>query len=324
MLEKLTIEIFGESHASEIGVKLFGFPAGEAISEDAVRGFLARRKSGLNPCSTPRREDDDAVFLSGIKDGKSDGEVITAVIKNVSVKPSDYEEIKYVPRPSHADYPAFVKYGRIPSGGGAFSGRMTAPLCIAGAIAAEALARRGIFIGAYMSKIGKTNGASYRDREITSEEIEAARSSAFPALANGEAMIKEIEKARSEGDSVGGTAECAIFGAPAGLGGALFSGLESKIAALAFGIPAVKAVEFGAGTEFSGLFGSLANDALGIKNQRAFTYTNNSGGLNGGMTNGMPILFRVTFRPAPSIAKEQKSVDLRTMTETTIKIAGRH
>ncbi len=328
LFDVLSIEIFGASHAEEIGVNIFGVPKGTKIDKAFVQSFVDRRKSVKEAFSTARREDDHVMFESGINGDTSDGGVIRAVIKNTNVRRGDYSNIKHIPRPSHADYPAKVKYGLNYdlSGGGMFSGRMTAPLCIAGAIAKAELERKGIYVHAYVSEIGGVRLGSYREREVGKEDAENAVYNPLFALEkeNADKAYSLIEKLKSEGDSVGGAIECLVFGLPVGLGGALFCGMEGKISASVFAVPAVKAVEFGTGVSFSSLRGSEANDEYYFDGDKVKTYTNNCGGIAGGMTTGMPLKLRVSVKPTPSIAKEQRSVDLVKKENVTLKICGRH
>lgn len=314
---ELGLEIFGQSHAECVGMHLDGVPAGVKIDLDALQAFLNRRAPGGGG-ATARRERDIPHFVSGLADGVTDGRRITAVIANEDARPADYAALRLVPRPGHADYTAYMKYGEIATGGGQFSGRMTAPLCVAGGICAQLLSREGVEI---ISRIAEIAGIA--------DEGALTRPTAnkpFPTVsdAQGEKMRAAIASAKAEGDSVGGVIECAVLNAPAGLGGALFDGLEGRIAALALAIPAVKGVEFGAGFDAAKKRGSENNDAFAVENGRVITETNNSGGILGGISDGMPIVFRVAVKPTPSIAAPQKSVDLATMHETKISVTGRH
>lgn len=318
--ENIQITIFGQSHAPAIGVTIEGLPAGEEIDLDELKAFLARRAPGNNAWSTPRKEADEPEIQCGIANGKTCGAPLTAIIRNQSTRPGDYANLRTVPRPGHADYTAYVKYDGSAdmSGGGHFSGRLTAPLCIAGGICKQILKREGIEIKARIQAIGGIEDPG----DITKQEVLTE----FPVI-HAEAGIKMqecIAKALSEGDSVGGIIECVVTGLPAGLGGPLFDGMEGKIASAVFGIPAVKGVEFGVGFATAGLRGSENNDAFCIKDGQVLTETNNSGGILGGITNGMPLIFRAAFKPTPSISRPQKSVDLTTGEETTLEIKGRH
>jgi chorismate synthase len=296
--ENFRIEIFGASHAPEIGVVIEGVPAGTVIDMDRLQAFMDRRAPGRDEFSTPRKEPDRPVFVSGVSDGVADGTVIKAVIRNTNVRSGDYETS--VPRPGHADYPASVKFGESYSfaGGGSFSGRMTAPLCIAGAIAIQLLERRGVKVSAKPVRIGG---------------------------ATDEAEMKErILRAKAEGDSVGGVIECRVSGMPVGVGDHMFHGVENRIAQAVFGIPAVKGVEFGAGFAAAEMKGSENNDAYRIVDGEVKTLTNHAGGVLGGMTTGADIVFRVAMKPTPSIFKSQRSVDLKTMRNVEFSVKGRH
>lgn len=334
--EKLNIEIYGESHAPEIGVRMGGIPDSCTLTLDCMRGLLARRKSGSGVWATPRKEEDEPIIVSGLEKtdcGYKVNGTIEVCIKNNNVRPKDYDGVMTVPRPSHADYAAYVKDGKISSGGGRFSGRMTAPLCVAGGIAKELLSQGGISVCAYISSIGEVDGASYKSNArvaksgIDDADIKRIEKSEFPLLdesSKGD-MINRIMLASQDGDSVGGTVECIVTGLEAGLmGDALYEGLEGKIAYSVYAIPAVKGVEFGSGFDIARMSGSRANDAYQIENGSIVTGTNNSGGINGGITNGMPVTLRVAFRPTPSISQAQRSVDLSQGRECELKIKGRH
>lgn len=327
LFDNFAMRIWGASHAEEIGVELKGLPAGIALDETAVQNFVDRRKSRNGVAETARTEADTVIFKSGIKNGATDGEPISAVIVNGNVRRGDYEAMKYIPRPSHADYPARIRFGDDfdLSGGGPFSGRLTAPLCIAGGIAKQLLERRGITVSAYVSEIGGVSLGSYAGG-VNTALARVAKDNPFCALelenvAKAEALICEK---RAETDSVGGAIECVIEGVPVGLGGWLYDGLESKISAALFTVPAVKAVEFGLGTGFAETCGSNANDEYYFDGETVKTFTNNCGGLVGGMTTGMPILIRATLKPTPSIAKAQRTVDLKTGKNVVLEIKGRH
>lgn len=315
---ELCLEIFGQSHGECVGMHLDGIPAGEKIDPAALRVFLNRRAPGGGDGATARRERDIPRFVSGVADGVTDGGRITAVIANEDARPTDYAAYRTVPRPGHADYTAYMKYGEIPSGGGRFSGRMTAPLCVAGGICKQLLSREGIEI---ISRISELAGIA-----DAGELTQATAAEPFPTVSReqGEKMRAAIASAKAEGDSVGGVIECAVMNAPVGLGGELFDGLEGRIAALALAIPAVKGVEFGAGFAAAKMRGSENNDAFAVENGRVVTETNNCGGILGGISDGMPIVFRVAVKPTPSIAARQKSVDLAAMCETEISVTGRH
>ncbi len=299
--QNIRMTIFGESHSAAVGVTLEGIPAGQRIDLDQLQAFLDRRAPGQDRYSTPRKEADRPEFLCGLKDGTTCGTPLTAVIRNTNAVSSDYEAIADTPRPGHADYTAEVKYGgyQDKAGGGHFSGRLTAPLCIAGGIALQILEREGIRIEAKVVSIHGVSGS-------------------------GEEMLAEIEKAKAEGDSVGGIVECVAEGLPAGLGDPMFDGMENRIASLVFGIPAVKGVEFGEGFGAASLKGSENNDAFLIQGGKLITKSNHAGGILGGITTGMPLVFRAAFKPTPSIAKEQDTVDLKTGENVKISVPGRH
>lgn len=322
--DNLKLTIFGTSHGPSIGMTLEGIPAGLPVDLEALRTFLTRRAPGQNSWSTARKEADVPVFESGIENGFTTGETIRAVIYNQNVRSGDYEELKFIPRPGHADFAAWMKYGLDfdMAGGGPFSGRMTAPMCIAGGLCKQWLEAKGIRIGAHIVQIGLMEGEYFPLLNPDLDSIGAE----FPTLTQETAaqMQETIAKAKAEGESIGGTVECAIIGLPAGVGGALFGGVESKIAQIVYAIPAVKAVAFGQGEAFAIACGSLANDAFTVENGQVKTRTNHCGGILGGITNGMPVVFNATFKPTPSIAKPQQSVNLKTMEEVTIQVKGRH
>ena len=318
--ENLKLTIFGQSHSPAIGVTIEGIPAGEKVDLDELQRFLNRRAPGKNAWSTPRKEADAPEILSGIVNGRTCGAPLTAIIRNTNTRPQDYENLALTPRPGHADYTAEVKYGGYQdrAGGGHFSGRLTAPLCIAGGICLQLLAREGI---AVVSRIASIAGIC-DEGELTSSTVEKD----FPVVSDacGEKMRAAIAQAHEEGDSVGGVVECAVFGAPAGLGDPMFGGMENRIAAALFGIPAVKGVEFGAGFGAAKLRGSENNDAFSVENGKIVTETNHCGGILGGITDGMPIVLRAAFKPTPSIARAQQSVNLQSVTREELAITGRH
>ncbi len=322
--EHLKLSIFGQSHGPAIGMTLDGIPAGEPVDTELLQRFLNRRAPGQNNWSTPRREEDRPEFLGGILDGFTCGAPIAAVIPNKNTRSGDYAALKDCPRPGHADYTAQIKYGGFQdaAGGGHFSGRLTAPLCIAGGLCIQWLEARGIRIGAHIAAIG---GAADRAFAPLAPELDQV-SPAFPVLEEdaGAQMRARIDEARAAGDSVGGCIECAVTGLPAGLGEPMFGGAESRIAAIVYGIPAVKALEFGAGAAAAAMRGSQCNDPFTLDDGRIRTTRNAAGGINGGITNGMPLLFRVTVKPTPSIAQAQQSVSLSKGTVQGLEIRGRH
>ena len=318
--ENLKLTIFGQSHAPAIGMTLEGIPAGERIDRTELGAFLSRRAPGQNAYSTARREADEPEFLCGLTEDVTCGTPITAIIRNTDTRSQDYDNLKRIPRPGHADYTAQVKYdgNQDSAGGGHFSGRLTAPLCIAGGICKQILAREGIRIIAKIDSIGGVSDYG----EIT-EDIAFK---GFPVAddVQGRRMLERIAEAKADGDSVGGIVECAVYGLPAGLGDPMFSGMENRIAQIVFGIPAVKGIEFGVGFAAAAMTGSENNDAFIVEDGVVRTKTNNCGGILGGITNGMPLTFRAAFKPTPSIAKEQESVDLETGEAVKLVVKGRH
>ncbi|MDR3319038.1 MAG: chorismate synthase [Clostridiales bacterium] len=325
----IDLRIGGASHGDKITMLLTGVPKGVRIDQAKLQRYLDRRKSVPSDYSTPRREPDLIEFDEGLdNDGIASGGDIAAHIKNTNVKSADYAETAFIPRPSHADYPAYVKFGgkADAAGGGKFSGRLTAPLVIAGGIAVQLLEELGISVGAYIAEIGGIKGESYLDRDITQAEIDAVKANAFPVIndRNADKMLDAIKKARADCNSLGGIIESAAFGLPTGLGDALFDGLESRAAAILFGIPAVKGVEFGSGFGIARMTAREANDAYFADNGRVFTRTNHNGGILGGMTTGMPVRVRIAVKPTPSVSQPQQSVDLTKSENTVLTVRGRH
>ena len=318
--ENLKLTIFGQSHSPAIGMTLEGIPAGQRIDFDALSAFLKRRAPGQSALSTPRKEADAPEFLCGILNGYTCGAPITAIIRNTNTRSSDYEAFKNVPRPGHADYTAEVKYNGFQdrSGGGHFSGRLTAPLCIAGGLIIQLLKLEGISV---LSRI-RSIGDIYDEGELT-EDISYK---SFPTVSDeaGARMQALILDLKAKGDSVGGVVECILTGVPAGIGDPMFGGLENRISQTVFGIPAVKGIEFGAGFESARLLGSVNNDPFAYEDGRVVTATNNSGGILGGISDGMPIVFKAAFKPTPSIALRQQSVNLSDHTATCLETSGRH
>ena len=327
--ERIRVSIFGQSHAPAVGVVLEGLPAGEIIDLERLQAFLDRRRPGQGPHTTARKEGDVPRFLSGLAEGRTCGAPLCAVIENTDTRSKDYGNLRFIPRPGHADYPAWVKYGGYNDirGGGQFSARLTAPLCIAGGILLQLLEARGVTIGAHIAAIAGISDDPFPPADLTAEtlrEVRARRPLAVNSLPAGERMLEAIQTAAREGDSVGGVVECAAVGLPAGLGEPLFDGLENRIARAVFAVPAVKGIEFGAGFEAANLRGSRHNDAYVVREGRVMTETNRHGGILGGLSTGMPLVFRCAFKPTPSIYKEQRSVDLSTMEEVPLMIHGRH
>lgn len=328
---KLKIKIFGASHAEKIGVTLSGLEEGLTFSTTLLQAFCDRRRALNKAYSTKRIEPDKIVIEDGatiLEDkAKTDGKDFTAVIYNTNQKSSDYANVVKVPRPAHADFPAWVKYGDGFDfrGGGKFSGRMTAPICIAGGICKQLLEEKGIKVFAYISQIGSVKGVSYKDIDPKVPDLSNADLT-FPLIDNSfkDKMEEEIASASSNGDSVGGVIECVITGMPVGAGEFMFNSIESEISHLIFGVPAVKGIEFGKGFDLSSMNGSKANDPLYFEDGKVKTKSNNNGGINGGLANGMPITFRVVVKPTPSILKEQDTVNLVTGQNEKIIIKGRH
>lgn len=320
----LKLSIFGQSHGAAIGMTLDGIPAGMPVNFEELQIFMNRRAPGHNDYSTPRKEADMPEFLSGIVDGFTCGAPIAAIIRNSNTRSGDYAALKDCPRPGHADYTAEVKYGGFQdvAGGGHFSGRLTAPLCIAGGLCKQWLAARGIFIGAHIAQIADIQDTQF---DPLTPEL-SALSHDFPVIDEqaGEKMQQLIAAARTEGDSVGGIIECAVVGLPAGLGDPMFGGMEGRIASIVYGIPAVKGIDFGIGFGCAVLKGSQNNDAYQIMDNEIYTKTNHAGGILGGISNGMPLTFRTAIKPTPSIAKEQESISLSRMEAVTLHVKGRH
>ncbi len=324
----LRVGVFGESHGRAIGVTMQNLPAGEEIDLVALESFLDRRKPGKNALSTARNEPDRPVFLAGLVDGKTTGSPICAIIENRDARSRDYAELLDKPRPGHADYTAYLKWAGQADmrGGGHFSGRLTAPLCIAGGIAKQILARKNVFVGAHLASVAGIADAAFplHPTQALFEELAAKE---FPAIddAQGCAMQEAILSASHAGDSVGGVIECAAIGFPAGLGNPMFDGLENRLSAAIFGIPAVKGLEFGAGFAAAGMRGSENNDPFRIDESGAVTTTtNHAGGILGGISTGQPIVLRVAMKPTPSIAKVQETVSLSKMENAELIVHGRH
>lgn len=324
----VNVSIFGESHGKGIGVVIDNLPSGESIALDRIGDFMSRRAPKKDGTSTMRSEKDIPEILSGLYEGKTTGTPLAAVIFNTDQHSGDYGNISHIARPAHADYTGYLRYDGAsdPRGGGHFSGRLTAPLCFAGAVCAQILERRGIVTGAHIKSINNVSDEAFDFVNITAEQLENVKNRPFPTLSSEvEAKMRDVIKiARDNLDSVGGVVECAAVGFPAGIGSPMFDGLENTISRLVFGIPAVKGIEFGNGFNCANLFGSENNDEFAIYNNRVVTKTNNHGGILGGISSGMPIIFRVAFKPTPSISRPQKSIDFKTMTEEELVIKGRH
>ncbi|MBR2414376.1 MAG: chorismate synthase [Clostridia bacterium] len=326
--KNLKIYIEGGSHDEKIELIMDNFPAGMQVDKTALQAFMQRRAPGRDAFSTTRKEADKPVFLSGITNGRTDGNRIHAVIYNSNQYSSDYSFVKDTPRPSHADFCAIQKYGQDVDlrGGGHFSGRLTAMLCVAGALCKQYLREKGIEVFAHIHSIHGIADTPFDLCKVGKTEQDILQNADFPVLdkEQGKKMQNEILDAKQDSDSVGGVIECAVTGLPVGLGEHLFAGAEGRIAAAVFSVPAVKGVEFGNGFGCASLFGSQNNDPFCTDGKKIFTTTNHCGGILGGMTNGMPLVFRAAVKPTPSIAKEQATVSLTEMENTTLKIKGRH
>ncbi|MGY0394440.1 chorismate synthase [Fusobacterium sp. SYSU M8A802] len=326
--QTIRLSIFGESHGKAIGINIDGLPAGIEIIDEYIEREMQRRAPGKNRFSTQRKESDGYEILSGIYEGRTTGAPMCIIIRNEDKKSKDYSDLKIMMRPSHSDYPAYIKYRGYNDvrGGGHFSGRITAPIVFAGTIAKIILAQKNIYVGAQITSIKEIE-----IERLTKEEL---NKEVFEKLANKEMAIidekkiqevkAEIEKARITGDSVGGTISCYAIGVPSGVGEPFFDSLESTIAHLAFSIPAVKGIEFGSGFDITRYYGSEVNDQYHYNNGKVETLTNNNGGILGGISNGMPISFKVAIKPTPSISKEQNTVNIRSEENCKLLIEGRH
>ncbi|MCL2209380.1 MAG: chorismate synthase [Treponema sp.] len=326
--KKIKISIFGQSHSPAIGVNIDGLPAGIKLDMDELRVFMKRRSPGKDDISTSRTEADEPEIICGIVNGVTCGAPLTVVIRNTDARSSDYSQLRDTPRPSHSDYAAHVKFNgnHDISGGGHFSGRLTAPLCAAGGICLQILKSSGINICAHILQTGDAKDDSFDMAGVSLKDFMAISENPLPVLRReaGEKMKQEILNAKEKGDSIGGIIECAAVGIPAGIGDPMFDGIENRIAQIVFGIPAVKGIEFGNGFAAAGNFGSKNNDPFFVDEGKIKTRTNNSGGITGGITNGMPVIFRAAFKPTPSIGIQQESVSLSRLENTVLKINGRH
>lgn len=325
----ITLSIFGESHGPAIGVVLDNLPAGETIDVDAVREFMARRAPKQDGTTTMRKESDMPNIMSGYLNGRTTGTPLAAFINNTDQHSNDYGNISHLARPGHADYTGALRYRGFNDvrGGGHFSGRLTAPLCFAGAVAGQILEKRGIYVGAHIAEVHGIKDKAFDPINTTKDMIREVREKEFPTIIDvqGNEMIKEIDKARKDKDSVGGIIECIAINVPAGIGSPIFDGLENSIAQLIFGIPAVKGLEFGAGFKVAEMTGSENNDEFYVNDKgHVVTKTNNHGGILGGIASGMPITLRVAFKPTPSIARPQATVDYSAMKNETLEVKGRH
>lgn len=322
------ISLFGESHSAAIGIVINGLAAGIKLDMEKIEHELSKRRA-KGKISTARREGDKPVFISGLFKGFTTGTPLCAVIENLSQKSGDYEKQKDLLRPSHADFTAYEKYGGFQDyrGGGHFSGRLTAPLVLAGAIAKQLLERKGIKIGTHIKKLHHICDIPFSSEAAAiSKQIEYLDIADYPAIDKdiAQQMTAFTEQTAKEGDSIGGVLETAVIGMPAGIGEPFFNSVESKLSSLLFSVPAVKGVEFGLGFDFAELYGSQANDSLVTDGEKITTKTNNNGGINGGISNGMPILIKTAVKPTPSIFKEQETVNIAAMENTKMRLEGRH
>ena len=326
--EHFRLTIFGESHGPAIGMVIDGLPAGMPVDEEAIARDMARRAPGNDPTATARKEADRVRIVSGLLGGRATGAPLCGLIENTNVRSADYAQMQTLMRPGHADYAGYVKFRGFndPRGGGHFSGRLTAPLVFAGSVARQFLAARGIEVGAHIASIAGIEDQRFDPARVSARQLLALRESRFPLLdpALEAPMRAAVQDARQAQDSVGGIVECAAVGVPAGIGAPFFSSVESVASQLAFSIPAVKAVEFGDGLAIARLRASEANDPLRTEDGRVFAESNHNGGVTGGITNGMPVIMRVGIKPTPSIAREQRTVDVRAGQNAQIAVSGRH
>ncbi|QAA33962.1 chorismate synthase [Clostridium manihotivorum] len=324
----IKLSIFGESHGGAIGINISGLPVGKDINEEEIYKEMQRRAPGRSNLATARKEEDRVEILSGVFNGKTTGAPLCGIIRNNDTRSKDYSKLKDVMRPSHSDYPASVKYKGFNDyrGGGHFSGRITAPLVFAGAIAKSILREKGINIGAHIKSIADIEDDDFNPIYIDNTVLDTLKEKDLPIIDDNKKALMEhrILSAKMEGDSVGGVIQCAITGVEVGVGDPFFDSLESTIAHLAFSVPAVKGIEFGKGFELSKLKGSEANDSYYYEGEKIATKTNNNGGILGGLTNGMPVLFNVAIKPTASIIKYQDTVDIDKKEDTKLQIEGRH
>lgn len=324
------LSIFGQSHSPAIGCSLDGLPAGIELDLDALQRFLDRRAPGRSDTATMRREADAPEFIAGVTDGRTDGAPLAAIIRNADTRSGDYAGLRRVPRPGHADFPARIKYRNMHdvAGGGHFSGRLTAPLCVAGGIALQALEGCGVRVAAHIANLGPEGipDEPLNPMEADPGQLAAIASHELPCIdADAASRMREaILSARSELDSIGGVVECAAYGMPAGVGDPMFDGIENRIARIAFGIPAVKGVDFGAGFGAAYLKGSENNDAYRMAAGAVRTETNRAGGILGGITTGAPVVWQMAVKPTPSIGRVQRSVDMDEGADTELTVRGRH
>lgn len=326
--KNLKLTVFGESHSRGIGGVIDDIPAGIPVDTEAIGEMLARRATGISKIATARKEPDIPEILSGVFSGKTTGTPLAFVIYNSDRRSSDYDNIASTARPSHADYTGFVRYGGFNDyrGGGHFSGRLTAPLVFAGALAVSFLQSRGMYIASHIKSIAAIEDEGANIETLSPAQAAAVKAKPFPTFSDekGREMFERAMEAKNSLDSVGGVIECSVIGLPAGLGDPIFGAFESRLSELLFSVPAVKGVEFGAGFGITSMTGSEANDEMYMDGGAVRSVTNNSGGINGGITNGMPVTFRAAIKPTPSIARPQKTVNFRSGTDEELVIKGRH
>lgn len=325
---KIKVSIFGESHGTAIGINIDGLPCGFEIDMDKVNEEMARRAPGKSSISTARKEADAPEILSGFFEGKTTGTPLCGIIRNGDTRSKDYAKTKNLMRPGHADHTGNVRYNGFNDyrGGGHFSGRITAPLVFAGAICKQILESKGIFIGAHINSIGNINDEKFNEVNIEKEELLALRNREMSLINESleSEMRTSILEAKTNGDSLGGTIECVVIGINAGVGNPFFHSVESTLAHLVFSVPAVKGIEFGKGFEMATMRGSECNDEYYYENEVVKTKTNNNGGILGGITNGMPLIFKVAIKPTASIIKKQNTIDISSKTNAELQIEGRH
>ncbi len=321
--------LMGESHGDFVSCEVTGIPADFAVDKAALDRFMKRRQGGNLPFTTPRKEQDEPYFESGLtEEFVTTGELLTAKIYNNNVRSGDYSGFADTPRPSHAEYTAQMRYGKDIDlrGGGHFSARLTAPLCAVGGILKQMLEKRGVYIGTHLFSVGGVKDEPFSLEKVSKSDFERVSASGLPTLSrdSAEAMTAELSEAFGQGDSLGGIVECAVVGLEAGYGEPLYDGIENRLAGAMFGLGGVRGIEFGLGFEASKMRGSRHNDPFEIKDGRVVTKTNNCGGIIGGISDGMPIVFRVAFKPTASIAIEQDTVSLSKMENAKITVKGRH
>ncbi len=326
--ENLRFTIFGQSHSPAIGVTIEGIPAGFTIDMEELQAFLSRRAPGNSPLATCRKEADVPQFVSGLVGNTTCGAPLTALIFNTNTRSGDYDNLRDQPRPGHADFTAQMKWEGFQdvAGGGHFSGRLTAPLCIAGGICKQLLAKEGITIAAHIQSISDVSDHKFDPVGVSEEQLRELLSAPFPVLNQDVRSQMElvILEAKALGDSVGGIIECAAVGIPTGWGDPMFGGLENRIAQAVFGVPAVRGIEFGSGFAAASMTGSQHNDPYYMDGNTVKTRTNHHGGILGGISSSMPLIFRSAIKPTPSIAREQDSISFQNQADTKLTIKGRH